>query len=66
LFAIPVGGYAGLMASSLFLSIGVLASFALVGGGLYTWRKEQDAKRGMLMIVAALLVLGNVLILAWP
>jgi hypothetical protein len=54
------------MASSLFLSIGVLASFALVGGGLYTWCKQQDTKRGMLMIVAALVVLGNVIILAWP
>ncbi|UVO53868.1 hypothetical protein [Sphingomonas sp. SUN039] len=41
----------------------MLAVFALVAGGIYLIRKGRDRKRGMLMLVAAAVFLGNVLIL---
>lgn len=44
----------------LMLSIAVLAMFALVWGGVRTLRTER--KRGVLMLVAALVLLGNLLI----
>ena len=46
-----------------FASVGVLASFALVAGGVWLIAKRRDTKRGALMIVAALVLFGNVLIL---
>ena len=36
------------------LSIGVIAAFALAGGGLWLLIKRRDTKRGILMLVAAL------------
>ncbi|WP_156678864.1 hypothetical protein [Sphingomonas profundi] len=51
----------------LFLGTAMLAVFALAAGGLYLIRRRvADRRRGVLMIVAALVLLGNVLILAWP
>ncbi|TVV74075.1 hypothetical protein [Sphingomonas solaris] len=53
--------------TSLFLTIAMLAVFALVAGGVYLIRRRvADRRRGVLMIVAALVLLGNVLILTWP
>jgi hypothetical protein len=52
--------------ASILLSIMVLAAFALVGGGLYLLIKRRDAKRGTLMLVAALVLLGNVVIWTAP
>ena len=48
------------------LSIMVLAAFALVGGGLYLLVKRRDTKRGALMLVAALVLLANVVIWTAP
>ena len=48
------------------LSIMVLAAFALVGGGLYLLLKRRDTKRGALMLAAALVLLGNVVIWTAP
>ncbi|MDB5662838.1 MAG: hypothetical protein JWM38_1137 [Sphingomonas bacterium] len=48
------------------LSIAMLAVFALVAGGVWLIAKKADRKRGVLMLVMALVLLGNVLILAWP
>ena len=52
---------AGPQLSPVLLSIAVLAVIALVWGGVTTWRKG-DRQKGALMIVAALVLLGNVLI----
>ncbi|HEX6376676.1 MAG TPA: hypothetical protein VFZ91_13260 [Allosphingosinicella sp.] len=44
------------------LSLAVLASFALVGGGLYLLVKRRERKQGLLMLIAALVLFANVLI----
>jgi LPXTG-motif cell wall-anchored protein len=44
------------------LSLAVIASFALVGGGLYLLFKRKERKQGLLMLVAALVLFANVLI----
>jgi LPXTG-motif cell wall-anchored protein len=49
-----------------FLSIAMLAAFALAGGGGWLIFKRRDLKRGVLMLIAAVVLLGNVLILTWP
>lgn len=48
------------------LSIAVLAIFALALGGVWLIAKRRDRTRGVLMVLAALVLLGNVLIWAWP
>lgn len=45
----------------LLLSIAVVAMFALVWGAVRTWR-GGDRFKGVLMVVAALVLLGNLLI----
>jgi hypothetical protein len=41
----------------------MLAVFALAAGGIYLLRTGGDRKRGILMLVAAAVFLGNVLIM---
>lgn len=41
----------------------MLAVFALVGGGVYLLRTGRNRQQGILMLVAAAVFLGNVLIL---
>ena len=41
----------------------MLAVFALAAGGIYLLRTEGDRKRGYLMLVAAAIFLGNVVIM---
>ena len=48
------------------LSIGVLAAFALIGGGGWLLATGRDRKHGLLMILAALVTFANVLIWALP
>ena len=48
------------------LSISMLAVFALVAGGGWMIAKRDNKKQGVLMLIAALVLLGNVLIWAWP
>lgn len=48
--------------SALMLSILMLAAFALSAGGAYLILKRRDRRKGVLMIVAALVMLGNVVI----
>ncbi len=52
--------------SALILSIAILAVFALIWGGVRLLLRREDRMRGILMIVAAVVLLGNVLIWAWP
>ncbi len=47
---------------SLLLSIAMLGAFASAGGGAWLIAKHRDRKKGALMIVAGLVLLGNVLI----
>lgn len=44
------------------LSITMLAAFLLAGGGVWMIVKRRDLKKGALMLVAALVLLANVLI----
>jgi len=46
----------------LFLAIAMLAVFALTAGAIYLLRQGNDTKRGWLMLTAAGVLLGNVLI----
>lgn len=47
---------------SLFLGIAMLAVFALTGGAIALFRRGDDRKRAWLMLAAALVLFGNVLI----
>jgi hypothetical protein len=51
---------------ALTLSIAMLTVFALVAGGAWLIVKGGERKRGTLMLAAALVLLGNVLIWTWP
>lgn len=44
------------------LSLAVIASFALAGGGIYLLVKRKERKQGLLMLGAALVLFANVLI----
>jgi uncharacterized membrane protein len=48
------------------LSVLMLAGIALTAGGAYLISKKRDVQRGWLMIVAAVVVFGNVAIWALP
>jgi hypothetical protein len=47
---------------SLFLGIAMIAVFALTLGAITLLRRGEDRKRGWLMLAAAFVLLGNVLI----
>ena len=48
--------------ASLLLSVAMLAAFVLGAGGAWMIVKTRDRKKGVLMLVAALVLMGNVLI----
>jgi hypothetical protein len=48
--------------AALSLSILMLAAFALTAGGAWLILKRRDPRKGALMIVAAIVMLGNALI----
>lgn len=48
------------------LSISMLAVFALGAGGGWTLAKRPEKKQGVLMLIAAAVLLANILIWAWP
>jgi hypothetical protein len=43
-------------------SIAVLAAFALVGGGLWLILRRRIFKQGVLMLIMAAVLIGNVLV----
>lgn len=47
---------------AILLSIIMLAVFLLVGGGIWLITKAGQIKKGLLMLLAAAVLLGNVLI----
>ena len=49
-------------ASATFLSILMVAAFLLGWGGIYLLWKKGDRKKGTLMLVAAAVAVGNVLV----
>ena len=49
-------------AGSLFLSIMMIAAFLLAWGGVYLLVKRRDRKKGTLMLIAAAVAVGNVLV----
>jgi hypothetical protein len=57
--------YSVLMSGTV-LSILMLAAIALAGGGAWLLFQRRNAKQGGLMLLAALVMLGNVLIAVWP
>lgn len=52
--------------SDAILSLAVIACAALIWGGVRLIRAVNETRKGWLMIAAALVLLGNVLIIAWP
>ena len=48
--------------SATFLSVLMVAAFLLAWGGVYLLIKRGDRKKGILMLVAAAVAVGNVLI----
>lgn len=44
------------------LSIAVLAAFALIAGGLHLLIRRKERKQGVLMLIAAAVLFGNVLV----
>ena len=53
-------------ANPVLLSIAVLSAFALFAGGVWLTLKSHDMKRGILMIIAGIVILGNVIIWVLP
>jgi hypothetical protein len=51
---------------NLLLSIAMLAVFALGAGGMWLIAKRRDLKRGVLMLAAGAVILGNVFIWTMP
>jgi LPXTG-motif cell wall-anchored protein len=48
--------------SAMILSILMVAAFALAAGGVYLIVKRKERPKGLLMLLAAAVALGNVLI----
>lgn len=49
-------------ASTTFLSILMIAAFLLAWGGIHLIVKQRDRKKGILMLAAAAVAVGNVLV----
>ena len=50
----------------IFLAVAMIAVFALVAGAIWLFRRGGDRKRAWLMLAAALVLFGNVLIWTLP
>jgi hypothetical protein len=55
-----------LLAPGLLMSLAMLGVFALLFGAVTIWRKGFNRTQAVLMVIAALVLLGNVLILNLP
>ena len=54
------------MTSDIVLAIVMLAAFALLAGAFALWRRTGDVKNPALMVLLALVAIGNVLIWTIP
>ncbi|WP_293974980.1 hypothetical protein [Sphingomonas sp.] len=52
--------------ASVAYSLAMLACLALAWGGIWLIAKRRDRRRGILMLIAAAVLLGNVLIWVMP
>ncbi|WP_174273497.1 hypothetical protein [Sphingomonas bacterium] len=52
--------------SPILLSLAVLADFALAFGGVRLILRGRDRIKGVLMLIAALVILGNILLWSLP
>ncbi len=48
------------------MSLSMFAFIALVWGGIVLLRRGNDRKRAILMLTAAVVLLGNILVWTWP
>lgn len=48
------------------LSLAMLGAAALIYGGIRIIKQSKDRRRGILMLVAAAVLVMNVLLIAWP
>ena len=51
---------------AILLSILMLAAFLLAAGGIWLIAKRRETRKGVLMLIAALVFVGNVLIWTLP
>ena len=52
--------------SPILMSLAVLAVFALVYGGVRLILRGAERRKGALMLIAAFVILGNVILWSWP
>lgn len=52
--------------AGLISSIAMIAAFVLGAGGMWLIVRKRQMKQGVLMLIAALVILGNVLIWTMP
>lgn len=48
------------------MSLSMFAFIVLVWGGIVLLRRGNDRKRAILMLTAAVVLLGNILVWTWP
>lgn len=48
------------------LSVAMMAVVALIWGGVSLYRRGSDRRRATLMLLAALVLFGNILVWTWP
>ena len=48
--------------AAILLSVTMIAAFLLAGGGIWLAATGRDRRKGVLMVVAALVLFGNVLV----
>lgn len=54
------------MTTDLIISLLILAGVGLMAGAAYVWRKRHDGRNALLMLVASLVMFGNVAIWLMP
>ncbi len=58
----PAPGWSVSLVEAIAPTIAMLAAFALTGGGIHLLRQGRDRTKGVLMLVMAAVLVGNVVI----